>query len=132
MLFLVIEKVFLLRPLEKSKVLSHLYLLAVILFGWVLFFGEDFSFVTNTVRQMFFVGAGAFDSVVVYDLLHALPLLMICAVGCTPLPAKCFRRLCEKFSVFDLLTPVFTLLLLALCTAYMVDNTFSPFLYYIF
>lgn len=132
LLFLIIEKAFLLRFLEKSKVLSHLYLLVVVLFGWVLFFGEDLTFVTDTVQRMFFFGAAAYDSVVVYDLLHALPLLILCAVGCTPLPAKYFNRLRERCSVFDLLTPVFTVLLLALCTAYMVDNTFSPFLYYIF
>ena len=62
-------------------------------------------------------------------------LLTIAALGATPLP----RRLCGALEssragarVLSVLEPLGVLTLLVLCTAYLVDGTFSPFLYFRF
>ena len=60
-----------------------------------------------------------------------LVLLAVSAVGATPLP----RRLYEKVSrspVFAVLEPIALIALLLVCTAYLVDGSFNPFLYFRF
>jgi len=74
---------------------------------------------------------GFASSVTLYEALRYLPLLLVCIVGVTPLPKKLFDRLKDKPAVMYA-TPVLCALILVLCTAYLVDSTFSPFLYYIF
>jgi hypothetical protein len=63
---------------------------------------------------------------------RTLTLSVICALACTPLPKKAFCKLREKCSFVSVITPIAVALLFTVCIAYMVDNSFSPFLYYIF
>ena len=53
---------------------------------------------------------------------------LIAALGCTPLFAKLFHRLPKK--VQSVLCPVLIVLTLVLCTGYLVDATYNPFIYF--
>ena len=156
---LMLEKTFLLKALEKiPRALRHVYALLLIGFGWILFSFTDLSAGWACFRSLFGGGVEAFSTPVVgYEFLRALPLLVIAAVGATPLPKKLWDALsgCDwtaegaldakgreipvsdaplglRGKVFGILTAAGCLGILLVATAYLVDSTFSPFLYFIF
>lgn len=131
-IFLVIEKAFLGKLLKKLPPLGHIYTLVVVGFGWMIFFRNDFSGILESAKQLIGIGAVFSDSAVGYELLKLLPFIVVCAVGCTPLPKLCAEKLSAKTKAVKALSPFVAALLLLVCIAFMVDNTFSPFLYYIF
>ena len=158
---LVIEKTFLLKRLEKlPKIVGHLYALLLIGFGWILFSYTDMAAGARCFLALFGVGVNALSSPVIgYEFLHAVPFLLIAVLGATPLPKRIWDRLAEhdwvscgailpdgrempvteaglalsrRGKVFAVLTTVGCVFLFVFCVAYMVDSTFSPFLYFIF
>ena len=61
--------------------------------------------------------------------------LVIALLGATPLPTKAVQRLRDTSAgsaVLSVTEPVALVLLLAVCTAYLVDGSFNPFLYFRF
>ena len=60
-----------------------------------------------------------------------LPLLIVAAVGATPIIKRCALWL-EKRSWSFVLRFAVAALLLLVCTAYLVDGSFNPFLYFRF
>ena len=57
-------------------------------------------------------------------------ILLIAAIAATPLPKILFQRIPQK--VRNVLTPVLVALCLVISTAYLVDATYNPFLYFRF
>ncbi len=129
--WLVVEKLFLGRLLEKAPGwLRHLYALFLVVVGWAIFAVEDFSQMAQYLKAMFGLGAGAWDGMFLYYLRSFLPMLLIACVAATPLGARLWKTLPEKPRRLAL--PVLLLLGLALSTAYLVDGTYNPFLYFRF
>ncbi len=131
--FLVIEKAFLGKILQKIKPIAHIYSLLIIGFGWIIFFYSDLNMIADTAKHLvgidaLFIGLGGIE----YTVLRLLPFLIVCALGSTPLPKKLFEKFISRFPKAEIVTPIATALLFIVCIAYMVDNSFSPFLYYIF
>ena len=66
--------------------------------------------------------------------LYLIPLLLA-ILGCSPLPVRLYQRLHKRFATgsgFYLLQSILLLALLLLCTAYLVDGSYNPFLYFRF
>ena len=62
-------------------------------------------------------------------------LLILAVIGCTDFPKRAAVWLAEKSkiaSAVQLFTPVFMTVMLIVCTAYLVDGSFNPFLYFRF
>ena len=133
-ILLVIEKRFLLKALEKApKWVAHIYTLVFVLFGWLLFVFEDMSAGVVWLGNMFGVGTAQFvNQRDLYDLLRNIPLLLILGVASTALPKRIWRKLYDAKPVVRVLTMVGCLVLLIVCTAYLVDSSFNPFLYFRF
>jgi len=68
----------------------------------------------------------------VYDLLRNLIFLAIMVIAATPYPKTLFYKLYEKKPLFRTLTAVGVMVLLVICTAYLVSSDFHPFLYFQF
>ncbi|MBQ9848339.1 MAG: MBOAT family protein [Clostridia bacterium] len=130
--FLVIEKAFLGKLLQKVPPLAHFYSLIIVGFGWMIFFHTDLSVIFESAKHLVGVGAEFANASVGYELLKLLPFIAVCAIGCTPAPKLLVQKLSAKTKAVKAVSPFVTALLLLVCIAYMVDNTFSPFLYYIF
>ncbi len=131
-IFLVIEKAFLRRFLEKVPVLPHLYSLLIIGFGWMIFFHTDLTQIAQIASQLIGIGASFANGAILYEFTRCVPFMLVCAVACTPFPKTFFARICDRYRCVKCIVPVGMMILLLVCVAYMVDNTFSPFLYYIF
>ncbi len=129
---LVLEKFFLARRMEKWPVwLRHVYALFFVLVGWALFAVENFSRLGPFLAALFgFAGGGLYDGAFVYYLRGYGPMLVIAAVASTPLALRLWQRLREKPRL--VLTPALLLAGMLLCTCYLVDATYNPFLYFRF
>ncbi len=129
---LILEKGFLLPYLKKAPAgLTHLYTLFFLLVSWVFFAVEDFGHMGSYLAAMFgFAGGGLADGAFLYSLRSFLPMLLIAALASTPVPKRAWAALPER--VKRPLLPVLLLMGLVLCTAYLVDATYNPFLYFRF
>ncbi len=136
-LFLVLEKFFLNKFFAKiPKVFSHIYVTVVILISFVIFSGNGMSGALADVGGMFGAGGIPFWSKETGYYLGSYAVLLICAlVGATPLINTAVLKLKsnEKINkVMNVLEPIAHVVLLTVVTAYFVDGSFSPFLYFRF
>ena len=124
------ERLFLGKRLEKlPAVLRHVYAMAVVLVGWALFAVEDPGRLGGYFRALF-GGSGLLSAVDGYRLRSYLPMLVILALGATPLAQTLWDRLGDRTR--SRLAPVLVLAALVLCTASLVDASYNPFLYFRF
>ena len=128
-ILLVVEKVFLLKYLNRSKVLSRVYLLFAVVISFVIFnatnMGEAFSYIGG----MFGAGGAPLVSAeALYYLRSYAVVFLVAIIGATPIP----KLVAGKIKVTQYVEPVFLLVLLVLVTAYLVDGSFTPFLYFRF
>ena len=133
---LVIEKLWLLKHLEKTQVISRIYTLFFVLISFVIFNAADMGEAFAYIGGMF--GAGGIPLVsaeFVYYLRSFAVVLILAVIGATPLPKNLVLKLRENEKarkVLNGIEPVFLLGLMVLMTAYLVDGSFNPFLYFRF
>ena len=131
---LILEKLVLLCFLEKHRIFGHVYLLLAVVFGFVLFDASTLSGAWDCIRGMLGLGGLPIASAEGLYLLKSNALLLIlAALGATPLPkriAKALEARCPKAAA--LLHPAALCALLLICTAYLVDGSYNPFLYFRF
>ena len=116
--------------LAKRPWFSHIYLLLSVLLGFVLFQGGSLEQSWGDFRAM--LGAGSIPTVSresLYALRNHGVLLILGALGATPLPGRLYQRWSKGLQWIE---PLLLALLLLLCTAYLVDGSFNPFLYFRF
>lgn len=131
LVILVVEKAFLLKVLEKTPaVLRHIYAMLLVTVGFLIFSHPDLGAAKDCFLALFGIGCvGATSAVASYEVLRILPLVLLAAVGATPLPKKLLTALRERFRAAELVLPVLCAVGWILCVAYLVDSTFSPFAY---
>jgi alginate O-acetyltransferase complex protein AlgI len=133
-ILLLLEKMFLRKVLERAGVLGHVYTLFIVLVSFVLFDAPSFGVALDRVGQMLGIGAdsAAGPWSLYYLRSYALPLLTA-AIGCTPLPKRLYQKLADKgVSALAVLEPLVVAVLLVLSTAYLIDGSFNPFIYFRF
>ena len=134
--FLILEKVFLLKPLQRLPVLSHLYTLLLVAVSFVIFDSAGLSEAAAHLGRMF--GAGGVPLATgeaLYYLGSYAVTFIIAIIGATPYPTRWMNRLSEgpkTGRVLAVAAPVALMALLAVVTAYLVDGSFNPFLYFRF
>ena len=125
-MLLAIEKLFLLKYLQKGNVWPHIYTLFLVVVGWAMFVGNDTGVSFGLLFQKLFVPSGGVSPL--YFLRNYGVLLAVSVVCCTPLIEKLWNLLRRRT-----LTRVATILvLLVVSTAYVVGSTNSPFLFFNF
>ncbi len=130
--FLILEKLWLLGPLSRHPFWGRIYTLLVVLGGWVLFSMTEPGALSDCLRAMAGQnGAGLWDTGILYELSSSGPLLLIMAVGSTPLPAMLGRRIAAAKGGW-LAACLWPLLLFGLSVAFLVDASYNPFLYFRF
>ena len=126
-----IEKLFLYPYLEKSKVLSHLYLLLVVPVTWVAFAISDVHQLGIYLARMFPVVRIQTGVINPQDFANYLQdyagLLLLGAIFSTPLPAKIYGRI--KNSVVGTIAVA---VIFILCMYYLAISENNPFLYFNF
>ena len=133
---LMAEKFFLLPALKKGRVLPHVYVLLAVTLGFVLFDAASLKDALHQLGTLFGAGtASGLGAEALYMLRSYGVVLALAVLGATPLPAMLWKNAQEAKSLAPVLTvaePLCTLALLVLCTAFLVDGSFNPFLYFRF
>ena len=128
-IFLIIEKLFLLKWLNRSQVISRIWVLLLVAISFVIFNAASISEAFAYIGGMFGFGDYAFRSPeTVFYLKNYGFVLALAIFGATPIP----KKICSKWKVCQWLEPVVLVALLATVTAYLVDGSFNPFLYFRF
>ena len=135
--FLLLEKFFLNKWFAKlPKFVSHVYVIFAILISFVIFSGDGLSGSMADLGVMFGIGGIPLWSGETAYYLGSYGVVLVAAlVGATPLVKKAVLKIKENRIgglVCDILEPVFVVVMLLVVTAYFVDGSFSPFLYFRF
>ena len=111
--------------------LRHSYVLLAVIISFVIFNASSMNQAGNDLAAMFGIGGLPLRSQSGMYYLRSYGLvLLLSAIGATPLPKLLLRRIPRQ--VITALQPVALGLLLLICTAYLVDGSFNPFLYFRF
>ncbi len=133
---LMLEKRWLLKYLEKSRILSHCYVLLSIIVSFVIFYGTKMSDLRNCLGGM--IGLNRLPLIskeFLYYLRSYGVVLLIGMIGTTPLIKILTDRLAQNSlgkRAVTILEPILLIGLMLLNTAYLVDSSFNPFLYFRF
>lgn len=126
---LVIEKTFLLDKLKKAKVLNRVYVLFLVVISFVIFNATSLTQMLHDIGGLFGVGKlPLLSNETIYYLKNYGFVFLVACIGATPIP----KKIAEKYKIAQYLEPIVLLLCLLTCTAYLVDGSFNPFLYFRF
>ncbi len=127
---LILEKLFVQRWLARCpRGIRHFYALFLILIGWLIFAFDDLSLLSQYGRSLFQFQRWIDDSFLFMLRENAL-FLILAGLACTPLFKLFYDSITPKIKQF--LNPVLVLASLLICTAYLVEASFNPFLYFRF
>ena len=132
---LLIEKLYIGKYLKKTKVFKYIYSLLIIIIGFLIFNTTNVSDIINSIKNMFLINKIPFYSLeTLYYLRSNLVLLIVSILAATPLFKNIILKVKKtKFKVVvDVLEPIVYIVLLTLCTAFLIDASFNPFLYFRF
>ena len=133
---LIMEKLWLLKPLSKCRPLAHLYVVFCVVISFVIFNAENMGQALSDIGGLF--GAGGIPLVsaeAVYCLRSFALVLILAVLGATPLLRNGLVRLSQyptAGKVLNALEPFTLFVLLLVMTGYLVDGSFNPFLYFRF
>ena len=129
---LLFERFVLGKLLDKlPRFVSHIYMFLAVLIGWMFFDSESLALAGQRIGYMFGAGASSLIGAdMAYYLRSYLVVIAVAVIGCTPLP----KKLAEKISgrAMTVLEPLLLCVLIVAVTAYLVDGSFNPFIYFRF
>ena len=137
-ILLLLEKLVLRKVLDRLPgFVSRIYCLFFVVIGWFIFAYNEIPSGLAYLKTMFGLNrTGLAGGETLYLLYNNAILLVFLAIGCTNLPARlCGRilaRLEDRDGICIILRSVFYAGVLLLSTAYLVDASFNPFLYFRF
>ena len=135
-ILLLVEKLWLLKYLKKAKVWNHFYVLPLILFSFVLFASVDLGDLATNLKGMIGLGGVPFISdETVYYLRSYAVIFILAIVGATPIVKKAVLAVQNNkigAKILAVAEPIALAVLLLVMTGYLVDGSFSPFLYFRF
>ncbi len=136
-IMLIIEKLFLTKHLEKMpSILQRIYVLFTVMISFIIFNANSIGEAWNNIIGLFGAnGESLINASTVYYLKSYLVVLVIAIIGSTPLLKNIIEKLKTKTNankIINLLEPIAMTSILIIVTAYLVDNSYNPFLYFRF
>jgi alginate O-acetyltransferase complex protein AlgI len=133
-IFIMIERAFLNKWLSRiSSIFSHIYLLFIVMIGWVFFRSDSFSYAFSYIKTMFGInGIGIWDSIATFYFVQYDIVLIISIIGATPFVKILANKFEEKFRIFGIVQILCYSILLFISVIYLVTSTFNPFIYFRF
>lgn len=133
---LLIDKYCLGKLLSKTGPLKYILTAFATIIGFVIFDSATMKSAMLVFESMAGLSEyGLLTTEGLYYIRSYGPVMLLAIIGATPLPKKAYSRLKEERtwgSILSLIEPLYLVILLMVCVAYMVDGSFNPFLYFRF
>ena len=133
-IIIIIERIGFGKILEKlPSFVSTLYTFILVVFGWVLFDTVDLPSCLNYFKAMF-GGSGVFiDGDAKYFIITNMLIFVLCIFGSTDLFGKILSKIKSKNNaLIEWSAPFIQVILILVCTSFLVNATYNPFLYFRF
>ncbi len=135
-IFLIFEKTKIGNIITKTHVLNRIYTLFFIIISFVIFDAVNMSEAFSYIKAMLgFSDVPLVSNEFIYYLKEYFVILVLGLIGATPFVKNIATKLTELKGVrvfVGILEPIVLVGLLVLVTAYLVDGSFNPFLYFRF
>ena len=136
-LLLIIENLFLQNILSKLPALiQHIYAKFFIIISFVIFNNENIKDLWSSLYNMFnFRGLDLYNNFSTYYLKSYTVLLIVSVIGATPILKNIIQKINKNVTgqkVISTINPILNIVLLVVVTAYLIDGSFNPFLYFRF
>ncbi len=132
-IILILEKFILMKYLEKlPSFFRRLYTLSLVLISWVIFAFDSFSDGFQYIGRLFNSRSGGLlDGNSIYLLYTNIILFLVLIIASTSIPKTLWEKRNIKFKAI-IIENVYLLFILVLSIAYLVDQSYNPFLYFRF
>ena len=129
---LAIEKLWTLKLLERMpSVFGRIYTLFLVLLSFVVFNANGLAGVVEDFKGMFgTLGIPFSNTVTLYNISSYSTILIVSILGATPAPRRLWKKLTRKSGV--ILEPIGAVIVLICATAFIINGSFNPFLYFRF
>lgn len=116
------------------KFMRHVYTMVLVMIGWVIFGSENLNYATKYISVMFGIsGNFLIDATGLYYLYTNLILFIILFLCSTPVVSKILKRIIKKMKSKGLIIAAsINLGVIILSIAYLINETYNPFLYFRF
>ena len=134
-MILCLEKILLKKYLDKTKILKYIYTSIIIIISFLIFNSNTTNEIFNSLKNMFFLNnLDIINNETIYYLRSYLVLLIISIISATPLIKNIISKLNQTKvkRIIEILEPIIYIILLILSTAFLIDESFNPFLYFRF
>lgn len=134
---LIIEKFFLAKYLEKApNIIKRIYVLFIVMISFIIFNANSMGEAITNITGLFGANGECFvNKYTLYYLKSYFITIVIAIIGATPLISNLINKLKENKimnCIINILEPVCLMALMFVVTAYLVDNSYNPFLYFRF
>ena len=131
-IFILIEKKFLKKYIEKlPKMIQIFYTLFIIMISFIIFSGENIGTSVNNIVGLFNIHNKIIDSFTLYNLRKYIVIILIGVISSTPIIKYIYKKYRNNF-IFNFIEIFILFGLLMVCTAYLIDSSYNPFLYFRF
>lgn len=134
-IILIIEKfIFKIKERNTIPVISNIFTIIIIMIGWVFFFSPNLTYALDFIKIMFgFAGNVIIDNMAIYTIISNGILFIISILGSTSLVFNFLmkRSKANDFS-FPIIATCFYLITFILSIAFLLSETYNPFMYFRF
>lgn len=133
----ILEKYLWGSKIEKlPAAVQHIYAFVLVLFGWVFFFSPTLGYACQYLKVMFGIGAkGIFDKQGFFMIFTNWLLIVIAILASSPRGYKLLKKITgcwQSEEVRTIVTCAVYIAMFLLCIAFLVTETYNPFLYFRF
>ncbi len=135
-ILLILEKYVFGKCLEKYSVLSHIYVILAVLVSFLIFNADQMNVLVADIKGILGIGSLPLISAEAIYYLKSNGLLFVTGiVGTTPFMRKLMEKIRMEKNIKRIVNVIEIILMIAtliIVTAYLVDGSFNPFLYFRF
>ena len=138
--FMLLEGLFIKRTLERlPSIVGHLYLLSIVVIGWVLFYFEDLDRARDYIQVMFMGGQIDKASIAPSLVMDYLWWMIAACLACLPIRSWVIKSLFDHVHrsgrsqwIVNIMAPLCTLAFWIISLMMLSTTTFNPFIYFRF
>ncbi len=135
-IFLLIEKYFLKDFLYKNRVISHIYTVTLVIISFIIFNSNTLGDIIVFLKSiMGFNNLPFTNSETNYYLRSYFIIILTSVIASTPIIKNIINKLTSKYHIntfIDTMQVIYLIIILVVSTAYLIDSSYNPFLYFRF